>query len=301
MTQVGFWRSLKGDNQRVGLTGFGQINNTWYLFPDGNGPRGSFATFADLKPNLQNRDLIVLGGVLREQATTPEDVFDVTIIGAANQPRQSTDGGVPTGGGASWLAPTNPTAATPLLKVTEQGWSFYNIQFAPVAASPCLSFQRRDTDAVYDGSHGVVDNCYFSAGGAAGVGVETVECRSMRITNCRFEGLGSAIITTAGLGVATNHRHWYEGNLFDINSNDINAALDYSVITRNVFLSTNPIEGGQRVKLNGGVAGRNRVLLNQFSDVAADVTIAKGYRPGANDVWNNYVAGTAALIVTVPA
>jgi hypothetical protein len=44
----------------------------------------------------------------------------------------------------------------------------------------------------------------------------------------------------------------------------------------------------------------NQVINNIFSDVAANVTIAKGYKPGANDQWRNYVDGTAAYIVAVP-
>jgi len=52
------------------------------------------------------------------------------------------------------------------------------------------------------------------------------------------------------------------------------------------------------------VAGQgdlNQVLENYFSDVAANVTIAKGYKPGATDVWRNFVTDVAAYIVTVPA
>jgi len=50
----------------------------------------------------------------------------------------------------------------------------------------------------------------------------------------------------------------------------------FSEIMDNTFFSTNPIEGGTRIVLNGST-GRNRVLNNNFSDVAADVTIAKLY------------------------
>lgn len=267
----------------------------------GNSPLAPFATIERVLEFVDCYDVVVLSGVFREQLVSPPGVFDVTFIGAENRPRQATDGGVPTGGGASWLSPDSPTATTPLFRVSEQGWSFYNIQFAPVASSACLHFVRKDTTAEYDGSHGEVNNCYFSAGGADGLGITYTEVRSLVIRNNRFEGLGTGIKGIAGLGVATNHRHLWEDNIFDIETNDIDdGKLDYSVIRRNVFLSTNPIEGGVRMDLAGGVAGRNRVLLNQFSDVAGDVTIAKGYAPGANDVWNNYVAGTAALIVTVP-
>jgi len=87
MTQAGFWRDIRVDNRRVMLRDYGVISNIHYLFPQGDGPRGSFTTFADLAPNLRNRDTVILSGVLKEQATAPQDVFDVTILGAANRPR----------------------------------------------------------------------------------------------------------------------------------------------------------------------------------------------------------------------
>lgn len=306
MTVDGFWRVNRREIRRLTLN-MQDINNVFYLFPQGGAPDGvtAYPTFASLAGQLRNRDLIILGGVLKEQAVAPAGVYDVTIIGAANQYRQSTSSGVPTGGGASWLAPDSPAATTPLLRLICQGWTIENIQFAPVAASAALTFDRRETTAIPDSSHGTVRNCYFSTGGAAGFGIEGIEVKKLVIENNVFEALtgvgGTGIKTTAGLGIA-NPQHWtIRGNKFVQNSNDIIASLDFSLIEGNVFFSTNPIEGGQRVKIDGGGTGRNRVILNQFSDVAADVTIAKGYKAGTNDVWNNYVAGTAALIVAVPA
>ena len=304
MTQVGFWRDFKESNNRAILSGFGQMNQVHYLFPQGGGPRGSFATFTALKPHLKTRDLIILSGVLREQAVCPVGVKDVTVLGACNELRQATSDGVPNGGGACWLAPTSPAATTPLIRVIEQGWSFENIQFAPVAASACITFDRRETAAIPDSSHGAVRNCYFTTGGASGFGVELIEVKKTVIEDCLFEALtgasGTAIKGTAGSGIAAKSHLLIRRNRFVLNINDIDIpSTDYSLITQNVFFSTNPIEAGIRIKLSGST-GRNRVLLNQFSDVAADVTIAKGYTPGTNDVWNNYVAGTAALIVTVP-
>lgn len=271
----------------------------------GRAPNSPFATIARALTFIDSFDIIVLSGVFREQVVAPVGPYDVTIIGAANDPRQATNGGVATGGGASWLAPASPVATTPLIRVISQSWRFRNIQFAPVAASACITFDRRETAAIPDSSHGAVEFCYFSTGGANGMGVECIEVKKIRIEDNIFEALtgatGAAIKTTAGGGVAAPS-HWrVRRNRFVQCVNDMNClSLNFSEIEYNNFFSTNPIEGGKRIVLNGST-GRNLVRLNQFMDVTADVTIAKGYTPATGDVWNNYTAGTAALIVTVPA
>jgi len=307
MSTVGFWRELRQDSRDINIQSnrLGKMGRPWFIFPQGNGPRGSFSNFTDLAPNLRSRDVIIIGGVLREQAVCPVGVLDVTVIGAANQPRQATSGGVPTGGGASWLAPAAPVATTPLLRVIEQGWSFENIQFAPVAASACLTFDRRETAAIPDSSHAQIRGCYFSTGGANGIGIEVIECKDIIIEDNNFEALtgatGAAIKTTAGGGVAAPS-HWIvRRNKFVQCVVDMNClSLNFSWITENIFYSTNPIEGGTRITLIGST-GRNRVINNRFSDVIADVTIAKGYTPAANDVWSNWAANSTVPIATVPA
>lgn len=307
MTTVGFWQALRTDNRDIirGPSGLGEMSRAFYLFPQGGGPRGpfTFSTFAALKPLLKSRDVVILGGVLREQVVAPI-VYDVTIIGAANDNRQSTSGGVPTGGGASWLAPTSPVATTPLIRVVAQGWRFINIQMAPVAGAACITFDRRETTAIPDSSHGSVENCYFSTGGASGFGIEIIDCKKIRIEGNIFEALtgasGTAIKRTAGSGIADISHCSIRNNRFVQNVNDIDCPMNFGLIEGNFFNATNPIEGGKRVVINGGT-GRNRVLNNAFSDVAADVTIAKGYTPGANDVWRNWTSNTNVPIVTVPA
>jgi hypothetical protein len=270
----------------------------------GRSPSSPFATIGRALQLIDQYDIIVLSGVFREQVVAPIGVYDVTIIGSGNDPRQATNGGVATGGGSSWLAPASPVATTPLIRVICQGWRFRNLQMAPVAGAACITFDRRETTAIPDSSHGSVEGCYFTTGGAAGFGIEGIEVKRLRIEDCIFEALtgatGAGIKTTAGLGIAAPS-HWrVRRNKFVQGVVDMNClSLNFSDIQHNIFYSTNPIEAGTRMVLNGST-GRNRVLLNQFSDVAADVTIAKGYTPATSDVWNNYVAGTAALIVTVP-
>jgi hypothetical protein len=43
------------------------------------------------------------------------------------------------------------------------------------------------------------------------------------------------------------------------------------------------------------------VLDNSFKDVAADITIAKGYKPGTTGQWRNWSSDTNVPIITVPA
>lgn len=305
MTQAGYWHNIRDDNRRVmlGDHAYG-VNRIFYLFPQGGGPSGSFtfSTFTDLASHLQSRDLILLSGVLREQAIAPVGVFDVTILGAANRPRQATSSGVPTGGGASWLSPTVPVALTPLLQVIEQGWSIENIQFAPVAGADCIRFRRMETATIPDASHGRVIGCYFSTGGAAGCGVNIGECKRIHIEDCDFEalGTGTAIRNTADGGIMSPTFAHIKGNrFFRGTAGDIVCALGNSLIEDNIFFSLFATEGGWRINLDGGSAA-NMVINNYVVDV--DTTIALGFKKAsAADIWRNFVGTVVDPKVVVPA
>lgn len=301
MTQVGYWRETREANQRVLLNDYGVINKVKYLFPQGGGPRGSFTTFADLAPNLKSRDLIYLSGVLREFAITPVGVFDVTIMGAANRPRQATSGGVPTGGGASWLAPTSGVIR-PLLSIIEQGWSIENIQWAPPVGNDCIRFRRMETAIIPDASHGKVLGCYFSTGGAAGSGVNVGECKRIVIEDCDFEAIGTgyAVHNTADGGIMSPTFAHIKGNRFHRgNVNDIVCALGNSIIEDNIFMGLYATEGGWRINLDGGSAA-NMVINNYVVDV--DTTIILGFKKCvAADIWRNFVGTVVDPKVVVPA
>ena len=314
MTQVGLWSTIP-QNQigwNIQSNRLGRINNVYYIFPDGNGPRGSFATFTELAPNLRSRDLIILGGVLREQAVAPLNVYDVSIVGAANLPRQATTatGGVPsagtvTGGGACWLPPASgAVASTPLLELRAAGWSIENIEFSPVNASAAVRLTRSDTVDTTDASHARFSGCLFASnGGTTQIGIEdNGGCSRVLIEDCRFESLGGTAIKGLNTVAAIPLGWRISRNLFLRNTNAIAMSLTQGLVNNNVL---NQAANDSNNKVNlvavSGQGSLNMVLDNQFSDAAANVTIAKGYKPGTTDVWRNWVTDSASMIVTVPA
>lgn len=304
--QPGLWQQLRQDNHDLLISSnrLGSIGRTFFLFPQGGGPRGAFITMANIFNHLRSRDIIILGGVLREQAVAPLDVYDVTILGAANTPRQSTSGGAPTGGGACWLAPTSPAATTPLLELRAQGWAIDNVEFTPVNASAAIRLTRSASVDTIDASHAQFTNCYFAAnGGTTQIGIEDNGGASrVVIDDCRFEGLTGTAILSLNTGAAVPLGWRVRRNLFLRNTNAIAMSSSQGLFESNVI---NQAANDANNKINlvsiAGQGDLNRVLFNVFSDLAANVTVAKGYKPGTTDVWRNYVTDVAAQIVTVPA
>ena len=306
MNGLGFWQQIQVENRVWANSSnrLGFISKPWFVFPDGNGPRGSYTSMADIKSNLRSRDVIVLGGVLREQFVAPDNVFDVTIIGAANLPRQATSGGVPTGGGACWLAPTSPVAATPLLEVVAAGWQVKNIAFTPVNASAAIRLTRSASVDLTDASHFSAEGCVFAAnGGTTQIGIEDNGGSSfVHLVGNRFEGLGGTAIKGLNTAAAIPQQWLIDQNVFEGNTNAIGMSLTKGIVSNNSLRQT---ANDTNFKVNliavAAQGSLNMVLNNIFSDAAANVTIAKGYKPGTTDVWRNYVTDTAAYIVTVPA
>jgi len=315
MGQVGFWQQLRVDNRDVarGNGGLGSISRTFFVFPQGGGPRGAFtfSTVAKAILQMRSRDVLVLGGVIREQVVAPLGLYDITIIGAANTPRQATTatGGVPadgspTGGGACWLPPhTGALATTPLLEIRAAGWTIENVQFSPVNASAAIRLTRSAGVDTTDASHFAIRNCMFgSNGGTTQIGIEdNGGCGFGLIENCRFQGLTTAI-KSLNTAAAVSQMWRITGNRFNGNTNAIGVSLTESLIDHNYIRQT---ANDTNFKVNliavSAQGSLNQVIKNIFPDAAANVTIAKGYKPGTTDVWRNYVTDTAAEIVTVPA
>jgi hypothetical protein len=306
--QPGLWQQLRQDSRDMNLSNrLGSIGRTWFVFPDGKGPRGSFTSMTTLLTGglLRSRDVIVLGGVLREQCVAPLDIYDVTIIGAANRPRQSTSGGVPTGGGATWMAPASgAVASTPLLELRAQGWSINNISFTPHTSSAGIRLTRSASVDTIDAGHVEISDCLFAGQGGTGqIGIEDSGGSGFAlIQNNRFEDLTGTAIKGLSTGAAVPQKWRVTRNVFTRNTNAIGMSSSKGLFDWNVF---NQAADDTNFKVNlvavSAQGDLNMVLHNVFSDAAANVTIAKGYKPGTTDVWRNWVTDTAAYIITVPA
>lgn len=272
---------------------------------EGRSPQDGLATIAYAFTKLRNYDILVLDGVFREQCVAPQDVFDVTIIGAGNRPRQATDSGVATGGGASWLAPSSPTASTPLLKLREQAWTLINFQMAPVASSACVRIARSETAVEADGSHATFLGMYMVGGGSGGSGIEDYGGGShVLVDHCEFQLLtGSAIgyAVNSG-GIATPYGWVIRNNKFMQNTNDIKMSHSYAVIRENQFMTAGSGSTNKVISTNAATGGgNNQVLLNQFSNTEAQIAPGSGYTGVSTDTWMNYVNDQAALAYGQPA
>jgi hypothetical protein len=253
-------------------------------------PFQTFAPFeydsANATSILHNGDVIVMSGVVRDQFTAPQDVFDVTIIGAANQPRQATDSGTPTGGGATWLAPTSPTAATPLLTLREQAWKIVNILFGAETDAACIKLHRTEVAAAMDASHVQILGCYFVAGD---IGVEDYGgCSNVRIEGCTFYNLTNAIEVT-NQGIAIPNKWLVKDNriLGDSITNGIVGAWVESQFMHNVI---NKCDTTTINAASGNTGLRNVFFGNIFNIAAADFDPAGGVTGNATDYWYSFLS-----------
>jgi hypothetical protein len=269
-----------------------RIGQTWYVDAlngsdgyDGLSWATPLKTMAAAFAKLQSGDTIVVAGKIREQLTTPVQVFDVTIIGAGNRPRHADAAPAPVGGSSAstWTVPASNPANAPLVKVLQQGWRFINMLFAGPTNNSCVLLYRDGGagDAERDASHAEFHNCRFASGqdgieqsgGAGHVGVY----------DCFFTSLtGTAIKHTGGAGVGFPIRWVVEDSRFTSNANIMTAvaAQDYK-ITGNTFITTTTLT----FNFTGGA--RNVVAGNYFNIAAADFDPAGGVTGTATDVWSN--------------
>src|SRR3990167_197139 len=263
-----------------------------------------FLTMARAFEVVTDFDTIYVMGVIKEQLISPVGVFDVTIIGAGNRPRQATSGGVATGGGATWLAPASPTATTALLKLIEQGWSVYNIQFVPHTSSSCITIERAEASgsiAEIDGSHATIVGNRFVGGTTANGILFLNGGYNCVIEGNEFETLTGTAILSSGTSVSIPRNNRITNNRFSGCTNAIAISSTDGLITDNIFRQAAD-DANNKINLVSvsGQGATNMVLNNYLSDVAANVTIAKGYKPGTTDVWRNFGTDAADAIIAVP-
>lgn len=255
-----------------------------------------FSTIAAALAVVSDYDTILLNGVIREQVAAPLGVFDVTIRGAANNPRQATSGGVPTTGGATWLAPTSPTALTPLLSIYEQAWTIDNIFFGTVASTPSLRLKGLETASFPDASHAIVSNCRFGTQAlATEIGIGGWNLFNCIFFNNVFQGLSGTAILGEDVSIRTPSENQILYNYFRECANGINMPMNYGRIDGNRFKDVTTLQ----IDIN--VGADNYVGINFFDKTQANISIAQGFVGNASDMWRNYSSDTAALTVGVPA
>lgn len=247
-----------------------------------------FLTMAKAFTMIGSGDRIFFVGKVREQLTTPVQVFDVTIIGAANRPRHADAAPAPLGGtmGATWTTPASGATTAPLVKVLQQGWRFENILFAGPSDHACVTLFRDGgaDDAERDASHAEFRNCRFASGQD---GIEqSGGCGHVGIYGCFFTSLtGFAIKNTGGAGIGYPIRWVLEGNRFLDNANVLKMPCIGWLVRDNAFISTTT----EVFDTDAGdaAAGKNVVVGNYFNVAAADFDPAGNVEGNATDVWSN--------------
>lgn len=259
---------------------------------NGKSPKQAFSTMDEAFDNLQSGDIIYCLGNIREQLVTPVQVFDVTVVGCGNRPRNADS--TPSGGqyaAITWRAPASGgTAAQATCRVLQQGWSFINILFGAIDSDAAMLEIVRNAgadDAERDASHVNIDGCRF---GGAGVGVRITEASftenpfNGRIANSKFNSC------TYGIrAVSAQPNSWdVDNNIFQGCTNAITAQFQASVIRRNVIMGFTASGNSGGIDLRGG-GGNNQVTLNTLGGTYSN---AGGYNGESGDNWyGNFGSG----------
>jgi len=268
----------------------GQNGLTWYVDANigasgaGTSWTAAFKTMAEAFAVIGSGDTIRFRGKILEQLTTPAQVFDVTVIGAGNRPRHADS--TPAGGEEatnSWTEPAEEAAATPLVKVQQQGWRFENILFYGGDDNSCIQFFRDGSsgDDERDGSHGEVIGCKFASGYD---GIEDSGGTSnVLIKDCVIASMTNyALKHTTGAGIG-NLLDWrIKDNDFYLNANWMGAwGSNGAIITGNTVINTTTL----LIDTSSGT--RNTVVGNVFNIAAASFDPDGNVTGDATDVWSN--------------
>ena len=258
-----------------------------------------FLTMERAFETLSSGDTISVVGKIREQLITPVQVFDVTIIGGGNRPRHADAEPDPTGRHttATWAPPDSPTAATPLVKVLQQGWRFQNLVFVgPTDAASVLLFRDGGSgNAERDASHAEFIGCRFASGATAieqsgGAG-------HMGLYNCFITSMTAAALKhTGGAGIGYPIRMEAIGNRFASCPTIMTAvaAFDYSFQDNTFMFESAPtlvfdFTGGARNNMGGRQPNSYNIAAEDF-DPLGGVTGS-----GATDVWRSILTNAEEI------
>ena len=249
---------------------------------DGKNWASAFSTMTEAFAVLESNDVIFLRGRITENLVAPLGVYDVKIIGACDNPRQSTASGEQAGNSAYWKYVEEDT--TPNLELIEQGWSIYNIVFEPFTTGTGIQLTRAE-DAVHpDPSHALIKNCRF-VGGA--YGIKFVDGSfNVRIENNVFQTQTTyAIAVVAGVGIA-NPAQWHilNNQFRDFTAGVLITGAQGMIVKGNFFTDGGTPTSTVVLSLTGGA--NNFVVDNYFQTATANFN-SPDVVGNATDVWNN--------------
>lgn len=257
-----------------------------------------FLTMAKAFSVVGSGDTIYFVGKIREQLTTPVQVFDVSIIGASNRPRHADAAPAPLGGqsGATWTTPASGSTDDPLLTVVQQGWRIANFVMAGHATDACVYLLRNAAsgNSERDASHFEARGVRF-ASGQDGIEQEG-GCYNVGIFDCDFHDLtGLAIKGGTSTAVAQPYRWQIKRNRFAGCADWMGTwnCHQFEITDNTVVEITAPT-----LNTSGG-SGHNVVVGNRFDIAAADFDPAGGFTAHATDVWSNTLLN--AIETGVPA
>jgi hypothetical protein len=252
-----------------------------------------FLTMSKAFTTIGSGDTIIFVGKVREQLTTPVQVFDVTVIGGGNRPRHADAAPVPVGGesAATWTTPASGATTDPLCTVLQQGWKFINILFAGPSDESCVELFRNGGagNLERDASHAEFIGCRF-ASGQDGI-VATGGLYGVLIQDCRFLAMtGHAIKGIVGAGIGAGDTSWqiFKNQITGCANGVILSAITCAV-KGNYFDDGGTPTTTTVLNMTGtaGNSGNNFIVGNYFQTSSANFN-SPDIVGNATDVWNNY-------------
>lgn len=274
----------------------------WFVDPSCNGngrsPAQAYATMQQAFDSVNSGDIIYFVGNVREQLVTPVQIFDVTVVGCGNRPRNAD--ATPSGGdwaAATWRAPASGgVAGQATVRVLQQGWRFCNILFNMLDVNSAgIEIVRNSGagDLERDASHCSVLGCMFAGAGIGIRGTATafaenpynVEIGYNKFTGCTY-GIYAQVAQPNSWSI---HHNEFQGC-----TNGIFAKLQNSIIgPGNVVVGFTAGGNTGGIDLQGG-GGTNFVTGNYLGGTYSK---AGGYNTEAGDQWQgNFGSGGVTTV-----
>lgn len=249
-----------------------------------------YLTMAKAFSVIESGDTIMFVGKVREQLTTPVQVFDVTIIGAGNRPRHADAAPAPVGGSSAstWTTPASGATTAPLIKVLQQGWRLVNILFAGPSDHACVNLYRDNGagDAERDASHAEIIECRF-ASGQDGI-LDTGGCYGVLLQGNTFNAM-TGYAVKSGSTVGAGHTNWLiKDNRVTGCTNGILLSAITCAVKGNFFDDGGTPNTTTVLNMTGsaGGSGNNFIVGNYFQTNTANFN-TPDIVGNATDVWNN--------------